>query len=85
MVAAVRAGASVLMLAGFYMVAFLQVAAAVAFGVWLSSLVPGGIALKVIFPVLVAAIGSVGVGLWKAVRAKPQRMLKTEIQARFPC
>ncbi|GAA4461104.1 hypothetical protein GCM10023170_063560 [Phytohabitans houttuyneae] len=72
MVAAVRAGASVLMLAGFYIVALIQVAAAIAFGVWLSSLVPGGIALKVIFPVLVAAIGSVAVGMWKAVRAKPQ-------------
>ncbi|MDQ7906827.1 M48 family metallopeptidase [Phytohabitans sp. ZYX-F-186] len=72
MVAAVRAGASVLMLAGFYIVALVQVAAAIAFGVWLSSLVPGGIALKIIFPVLVAAIGSVAVGLWKAVRAKPK-------------
>jgi Zn-dependent protease with chaperone function len=72
MVAAVRAGASVLMLAGFYLVAFIQVVAAIAFGVWLSTLMPSGLAIKLIVPVLVAAIGSVAVGLWKAARAKPK-------------
>jgi len=72
MVAAVRAGASVFMLAGFYLVALIQVAAAIAFGVWLSTLMPSGIAIKLILPVLVAAIGSVAVGLWKAARAKPK-------------
>ncbi|MGN9907887.1 M48 family metallopeptidase [Phytohabitans sp. LJ34] len=72
MVAAVRAGASVLMLAGFYLVALIQVVAAIAFGVWLSTLMPGGLAVKLIGPVLIAAIGSVAIGLWKAARAKPK-------------
>ncbi|GAA4679258.1 M48 family metallopeptidase [Phytohabitans rumicis] len=72
MVAAFRAGASVLMLAGFYVVALVQLAAAVALGVWLSTIMPGGVALKIIFPLVLATVGAAGVGLWKAIRAKPE-------------
>jgi Zn-dependent protease with chaperone function len=72
MVAAVRAGASVLMLAGFYIVALVQVAAAIALGAWLSTLMPSGVAIKIVFPIVVASVGAVGVALWKAVRAKPK-------------
>jgi Zn-dependent protease with chaperone function len=72
MVAAIRAGVSVLMLAGFYVVALAQLAGAVALAVWLGSVLTGAIAVKLVFPLFAATVGAVGVALWKAIRAKPE-------------
>jgi Zn-dependent protease with chaperone function len=72
MVAAARAGISVLMLLGFYLVALLQLAAAAALTFWLTTLLPGAIAGKLTFPLFAATVGAVGVATWRAFRAKPE-------------
>lgn len=72
MVATFRALASVVMLAGFYVVALIQLAGAVALVIWLSTVLSGVIALKIAFPLFVATVGAVSVALWKAIRAKPE-------------
>jgi Zn-dependent protease with chaperone function len=72
MVTAARAGISVLMLAGFYVVAALQFAAAVALTFWLVGLLPGAFAVKLTFPLFAATVGAVGVAMWRAFRAKPE-------------
>ncbi|HEX5597647.1 MAG TPA: M48 family metallopeptidase [Micromonosporaceae bacterium] len=72
MVAAFRALASVIMLAGFYLVALVQFGATVALVIWLASISSGAVALKITGPLLAATVGAVAVALWKAIRAKPE-------------
>jgi Zn-dependent protease with chaperone function len=72
MIAVGRAGISVLMLVGFYVVALLQLGAAIALAIWLSSVLTGVIALKITLPLFTATAGAVAVAIWKAIRAKPQ-------------
>ncbi|MBE1486374.1 M48 family metallopeptidase [Plantactinospora soyae] len=72
MVATFRALASVVMLAGFYVVALIQLVGAVALAFWLSTVLTGLLALKLALPLFGATIGAVAVALWKAIRAKPQ-------------
>ena len=69
MSATYRALASVVMLIGFYVVALLQLAAVAALGVWLFGHTNGLLTSKLLLP-LVAALGAVAVGLWKAIRTK---------------
>lgn len=71
MVATYRALASVVMLAGFYLVALAQLAAVVALVVWLGAEHHGVAAAKLGVP-LFAALGAVVVALWRAIRAKPE-------------
>lgn len=71
MTAAFRAAASVLMLLGFYVVALLQLGAVTALVVWISARSNAGIGLKLGFPLLLA-VGATVVGLWKAVRTRPE-------------
>jgi Zn-dependent protease with chaperone function len=72
MVSALRAAISVAMLAGFYVVALVQLVAAVAFAFWVGSHAGAAVAVKVVLPLLIALVGGVGVALWRAVRAKPE-------------
>ncbi|ROT27966.1 M48 family metallopeptidase [Micromonospora sp. HM5-17] len=72
MVATVRALASVVMLIGFYVVALVQLVAALLLAVWLSSVIPGLLAAKLALPLIAASAGAVLVALWKAIRTKPQ-------------
>lgn len=74
MLTAYRALASVIMLAGFYLVALVQFGAAVALVIWLFSVSSGLLAAKVGYPLLAATVGAVAVALWKAIRAKPEPM-----------
>jgi Zn-dependent protease with chaperone function len=71
MTAAARAVASVLMLLGFYVIALVQLVAVLAFVVWLSSVSNAGIGLKLGLPLLFA-VGATGVGLWRAIRTRPE-------------
>lgn len=70
MAAAYRALASVVMLAGFYVVALLQLAASVALVLWLSTKIAGFAAVKLAYPLFAATVGAVGSALWKAMRTK---------------
>lgn len=72
MIATVRAGLAVAMLAGFYLLALVQLVAVFGLGAWLASLIPGLLALKLIWPLLVAASGTVGLALWRAIRSRPE-------------
>jgi Zn-dependent protease with chaperone function len=72
MVAAFRAAVSAVMLAGFYVVALLLFAGAIALGVWLASITGAAIVIKVLGPVFVATVGAVAVALWRTLRAKPE-------------
>lgn len=71
MVATFRALASVVMLAGFYVVALVQLVASAALAYWLSTVVAGAVAVKLVLPLFAATVGAVSVALWKAIRAKP--------------
>ncbi|MGH3747397.1 MAG: M48 family metallopeptidase, partial [Micromonosporaceae bacterium] len=68
----IRAGVSVLMLIGFYLVALAQLAGAVVLTVWLGSVTSGLIAAKIAIPLFVAIVGGAGVAIWRAMRAKPE-------------
>ena len=72
MVAAVRAAVTVVMLAGFYVVALAQLGAAIALAFWLASALHGVLALKITLPLFTATVGAVGVAMWRAIRDKPQ-------------
>ncbi|HEX5996784.1 MAG TPA: M48 family metallopeptidase [Jiangellales bacterium] len=72
MIATVRAGLAVLMLAGFYLLALGQLVAVVAVGGWLAARLPGLLALKLTWPLLAAATGAVGLAFWRAIRTRPQ-------------
>ncbi|GAB3796193.1 M48 family metalloprotease [Micromonospora zhanjiangensis] len=71
MVATYRALASVVMLAGFYLVALAQLAAVGALVVWLGVESHSVVAVKLAIP-LFAALGAVAVALWRAIRAKSE-------------
>jgi len=72
MVAALRALISVLMLAGFYVLAFVQFVVVLVFGVWLATVLHRSIAINVMIPLLTASFGAVAYGMWKAIRDKPK-------------
>jgi Zn-dependent protease with chaperone function len=67
----VRAFVSVAMLAGFYVLALVQLAAGAALAVWVGSVASGAIAAKLGFAVFAATVWAVGYGTWKALRTKP--------------
>ncbi|KXK63296.1 HtpX-like protease [Micromonospora rosaria] len=71
MAATYRALASVLMLAGFYVVALLQLAVVAAGFVWLTRERSGLFATNVMWP-LIVALGAVVVGLWRSLRTKAE-------------
>jgi Zn-dependent protease with chaperone function len=66
-----RAAASVFMLLGFYVVALIQLAAVLAFVTWISVVGNVGVGLKLGLPLLFA-VGATGVGLWRAIRTRPE-------------
>ncbi|MDG4823218.1 M48 family metalloprotease [Asanoa sp. WMMD1127] len=72
MVGAVRAFVSVVMLAGFYLVALVQLIALVVLAAWLTDQVSGFVAFKLLFPVLVATVCGLAVAMWRAIRHKPE-------------
>ncbi|HEY0701091.1 MAG TPA: M48 family metallopeptidase, partial [Micromonospora sp.] len=65
-----RALISVVMLAGFYLLALLQLVAGIALAVWVGSVTTGAIAAKLGFAVFAATVWAVGYGTWKALRTK---------------
>ncbi|MBV1852083.1 M48 family metallopeptidase [Catellatospora tritici] len=74
MTAGVRALVSVLMLIGFYVLALVELAASVALAIWLLSVAPAAVAIKVTLPLFVAIIGGVGWALWQAIKADTEPM-----------
>ncbi|WP_434741627.1 M48 family metallopeptidase [Micromonospora sp. SH-82] len=83
MAATYRALASVLMLAGFYLVALVQLGAFAAGFAWLAPTRSGYVAADVGLP-LVAALGVVVVGVWRSLRtgdAPPTGLVLTEREA----
>ncbi len=72
MIAAFRATAAVVMLAGFYVLAAVMFGGTIAVGIWLASVTSTAIAVKLLGPVLVAGVGAAAVGLWRMMRAKPE-------------
>lgn len=66
-----RAAASVFMLLGFYLVAFVQLIAVVVLVVWVAAESNLAVGVKLGFPLLVA-VGGTAVGLWRAIRARPE-------------
>jgi Zn-dependent protease with chaperone function len=71
MTVAVRAFISVVMLAGFYLLALVQLIVGVALAVWIGSATSGVIAAKLGIAVFLATVWAVGYGTWKALRATP--------------
>lgn len=71
MAVAVRALLSVVMLAGFYVLALVQFVAGIVLAVWLATVTTGAIAAKLGVAVFLATVWAVGYGTWKAMRAKP--------------
>jgi Zn-dependent protease with chaperone function len=65
----VRAFLSLVMLAGFYVLALLQLAAGLALAVWVASITTGFIGTKLGIAVFLATGWAVGYGTWKALRA----------------
>lgn len=70
MAVAVRAFISVVMLAGFYVLALGQLAAGIALAAWLASVTTGAVAAKVGFAIFAATVWAVGYGTWKALRTR---------------
>ncbi|MGH3658809.1 MAG: M48 family metallopeptidase, partial [Micromonosporaceae bacterium] len=70
--ATARAVLAVLLLLGFYVLALVQLVAVGGFTIWLGTVIPGMLALKVTWPVLAAVVGAVGLALWRAIRNKPE-------------
>lgn len=68
-----RAAASVLMLLGFYVVALLQAGLVLALVVWIAVEGHLGAGIKLAFPLLLA-VGATFVGLWRAIRTRPEPM-----------
>ncbi|HEX7745533.1 MAG TPA: M48 family metallopeptidase [Micromonosporaceae bacterium] len=67
----VRAVISVAMLAGFYVLAVVQLVAGAALAVWVGSVTSGAVAAKLGFAVFAATVWAVGYGTWKALRTTP--------------
>ena len=69
MAVAVRAFLSIVMLAGFYVLAFVQFVLGIALAVWVTSVTTGYIGAKVGVAVFLGTVWAVGYGTWKALRA----------------
>ena len=69
MAVAVRAFLSIVMLAGFYVLAFVQFVLGIALAVWVTSVTTGYIGAKVGIAVFLGTVWAVGYGTWKALRA----------------
>ena len=72
--ASLRALLSLIMLAGFYVVGLLQLAAVGVLAFWLITVIPSPVALKPAVPLVAALIGGAGVALWRAIRARNEPM-----------
>jgi len=68
-----RAAASVFMLLGFYVVALIQAVLVLALVVWIAVEGHLGVGIKAAFPLLIA-VGATFVGLWRAIRTRPEPM-----------
>ncbi|WP_327004990.1 M48 family metallopeptidase [Dactylosporangium sp. NBC_01737] len=69
MAVAVRAFLSIVMLAGFYVLAVVQFVAGIALAVWVTSVTTGVVGAKVGVAVFLGTVWAVGYGTWKALRA----------------
>ncbi|MEV4516471.1 M48 family metallopeptidase [Dactylosporangium sp. NPDC049525] len=69
MVVAVRAFVSIVMLAGFYVLALVQFVAGVVLAVWVTSVTTGAVGAKIGGAVFLGTVWAVGRGTWKALRA----------------
>ncbi|WP_246158599.1 M48 family metallopeptidase [Catellatospora sichuanensis] len=74
MTAGMRALLSVLMLIGFFVMILVELAATAVLGIWLISVAPAAIAVKVTAPLFIAIVGGVGWALWQAIRVKNEPM-----------
>src|SRR5688572_13608241 len=74
MVAGMRAFLSLIMLLGFFIVAVVVFLAAGGFAIWLATVVPGIVALKITLPLFAALVGGAGVAIWRALRVKHEPM-----------
>ncbi|GAB3159021.1 hypothetical protein GCM10027290_63230 [Micromonospora sonneratiae] len=68
--AVVRAFISVVMLAGFYILALLQFVVGLGLVVWAGTFLPGALVAKVGIAVFLATVWAVGYGTWKAIRTR---------------
>ncbi len=69
MAVAVRAFLSIVMLAGFYVLAAVQFVAGIALAAWVTSVTTGFLGAKVGIAVFLGTVWAVGYGTWKALRA----------------
>lgn len=69
MAVAVRAFLSIVLLAGFYVLAVVQFVAGIALAVWVTSVTTGFVGAKVGIAVFLGTVWAVGYGTWKALRA----------------
>ncbi|WP_119729136.1 M48 family metallopeptidase [Thermomonospora amylolytica] len=72
MTSALRALLSVTMLAGFYVVAVLQLAAITGVTIWLAVVTNAFVAVKILGPALAVLYASVGAAMWRALRSRPE-------------
>ncbi|MET7423195.1 hypothetical protein [Dactylosporangium sp. NPDC005555] len=84
MAVAGRAFLSLVMLAGFYVLALAQFAAGLALAVWVASITTGFIGTKIGVAVFIGTVWAVGYGTWKALRddaAGPHPPLSARVDA----
>ncbi|WP_155369121.1 M48 family metalloprotease [Catellatospora vulcania] len=74
MKAGMRALLSVGMLVGFFVLVLVEFLATVVFAVWLVTVGPAALAVKVTAPLFIAIVGGVGWALWQAIRFKNEPM-----------
>lgn len=67
---ALRALIAVVLLAGFYVLAVVQLVAGLALAIWVGSFTSGAVAAKLGVAVFAATVWAVGYGTWKALRSK---------------
>jgi Zn-dependent protease with chaperone function len=77
--AAFRAGASIAMLLGFYVLALVQLGLVVLLAVWLVTETTTSLGLKIVLP-LFFAVGATLVGLWKAMRFRPSPPVGVQVR-----
>lgn len=80
-IASLRALLSLLMLAGFYVVALVQFLVVLLFAYLLSTLLPGHIHFYLTLPMIIVAGGSVVAALWAALRSRHEPMTGVVISA----
>lgn len=68
----IRAGFSLAMLAGFFVLAAAQVTGLVALVLWLSTVMTGLVVVKLLWPLFAATTWAVGRGVWRAARSRPE-------------